>query len=100
MCPFGMLSVPLLLVKNLLMSEHILSLCPRVVVIESFAMGPDIVLVFACSSGCMPESCIDLLFSCWDVLSLRLCASCCFYSTMVTETHRLCMGMFKSFYMG
>ena len=71
-----------------------------VIVIESFAMGADIVLVFACNRGCMPVSCTDLLFSCWDAFSLRLCASFCLYSTMVTETHRLCIGMFKSFYMG
>ena len=64
--------------------------------IESFAMGTDIALAFACNSGCMPESCTHLLFSCWDVFSLRLCASCCLYSTMVTERHRLCIGMFQS----
>ena len=97
----GILSVPLLLMKNLLVWEQILSWCLLVIVIESFAMGTDTVLVFACNSGCMPESCTDLLFSCWDVFGLRLCASCCLYSTMVTETrHRLCIGMFKSFYMG
>ena len=92
--------MPLLLMKNLLVWEQILSWCLLVIVIESFAMGTDIVLVFACNRDCIPVSCTDLLFSCWDVFSLRLCASCCLCSTMVTETHRLCIGMLKSFYMG
>ena len=97
----GIVSVPLLLLKNLLVRELILSLFLLVIVIDSFVMGTDIVLVFACNRGCMPESCTDLLFSCWDLFGLRLCASCCLYSTMVTEIrHRLCIGMFKSFSMG
>ena len=87
----GMLFVPLLLMKNLLVWEQILSWRLLVIVIESFAMGTDIVLVFACNSGCMPKSCIDLLFSCWNVFGLGLCASRCLYSTMVTERHRLCI---------
>ena len=87
--------------EELLVWEQKLSRCLLVIVIESFAMGTDIVSVFTCNSGCMPESCTDLLFSCWDLLGLRLCASCCLYSIMVTETrYRLCIGMFKSFYMG
>ena len=69
--------------KNLLMWDQILSWYLLVIVIESFAMGTDIVLVFACNSGCMPESCTDLLFSCRDVFGLRLCASCCLTSTVV-----------------
>ena len=64
------------------MWEQIVSWCLPVM-IESFAMGTGVALVFACNSGCMPESCTRVLFSCWDVFGLRLGASFFLYSTMV-----------------
>ena len=55
----GMLSVLLLLMKNLLVWEQILSWCLPVIVIESSAMGTDIVLMCACNCDCMSKSCTE-----------------------------------------
>ena len=49
--------MPVLLMKNRLVWEQILFWCVLVVVIETFAMGTDLALVFVCNSGCMKESC-------------------------------------------